>query len=276
MTLAEYQRAIVQLAFAADEPRDAALAPFALYRQMIRARLFAMAEVAYRRSWALLGEPACAASFARFLALEPPGSPLIREVIGAFAAFAEAELGGRAEPGPHVQSGALLAGAPPEARALLRFEAAKWRVASVEARLAGQLTLREVDFDGVLVLNPSLERLALDYPVYEALDAALVAGKTARHDERPERDPHTLLMYRRRDDDDVRWYRAPALLAELLEMASAPAAAQQPLGGLVAALFARRAPDPAQAEALLDELAAALAVAVERDVLWGVREPVPA
>jgi hypothetical protein len=276
MKLAEYQRAIVELGFAVDEPRDAALAPFALYRQMIRARLFAMAEVAYRRSWALLGEPACAASFARFLAREPPSSPLIREVIGAFAAFAEAELGGRAEPGPHALGGALLAGAPPEARSLLRFEAAKWRVASAEARLAGQVTLREVDFDGVLVLNPSLERLALDYPVYEALDASLVPGPTARRDERAGRDPHTLLIYRRRDDDDVRWYRAPALLAELLELSSAAAAAQQPLGGLVAALFARRAPGPGEVESLLEELAAALTVAVERDVLWGVREPVPA
>jgi len=260
MTLAEYQRAIVQLGFAADEPQDPALAPFALYRQMIRARLLAMAEVAYRRSWALLGAPACSASFARFLALEPPKSPLIREVIGAFAAFAEAELGALTDPPRTSWTGALLAGAPPEARDLLRFEAAKWRVASAPAPLpAGALS--EVDFDGVLVLNPSLELLALDFAVCEP-----GAGP-------PAEDPHTLLVYRRRDDDDVRWYRAPALLAELLVMASAPAVPPATLGGLVAALFARRAPAPGQAEPLLEELAAALTVAVERDVLWGVRAP---
>jgi hypothetical protein len=262
--LAAYQRAIVRLGFAADEPHDAALVPFSIYRQMIRARLFAMAEVAYRGSWALLGKPACVASFTRFLALEPPRSPLIREVIGAFAAFAEADLGPRAqEEEPRALTGALFAGAPPEARDLLRFEAAKWRVASAEAPIAAPGGLRDVDFDGVLVLNPSLERLALDYPVSEA------------REERPLRDPHTLLVYRRRSDDDVRWYRAPALLAELLALSTAPAAAQTTVGGLVAELFARRAPDHVQAESLVQELAAALTVAVERDVLWGVREPVP-
>lgn len=260
MTLAAYQRALVELSFAADPPEDPALAPFQLYRHMIRARLFAMAEAAYRRSWALLGAPACAASFTRFLALEPPRSPLIREVIGAFARFAEADR-------------ALLTGAPREASDLLRFEAAKWRAASAEARPAAPGALREVDFDGVLVLNPTLERLALDYLVSEPLD------------ERAPREPHTLLVYRRRHDDDVRWYRAPALLAELLALATpgsgarqrsastAPDEGEATLGELVARLFARRAPDSDQVEPLLGELAAALTVAVERDVLWGVREP---
>ena len=89
------------------------------------------------------------------------------------------------------------------------------------------------------------------------------------------REPHTLLVYRRRDDDAVRWYRAPALLAELLALAAEPGHVQATLGALVAELFHRLAPAPEQLEELLTNLSGALAVAVERSVLWGVYDPPP-
>jgi hypothetical protein len=246
VNLAAFQRAVVALSFASSTHPDPALAPFALYRHMIRARLYAMAEVAYRRSWALLGEASCSASFARFLAQTPPQSPIIREVIRAFAAFAE-------------RDDVLFYGAPPESRDLLRFEAAKWRVASAPDAL-GSTALREVDFDGVLVVNPTLERLALEHVV----DDETAAGV---------RQAHTLLVYRRRDDDDVRWYRAPALLADLLALAAEPNHGQATLGALVAELFLRLRPAPEQTEELLTNLSGSLAVAVERSVLWGVYDP---
>jgi hypothetical protein len=255
--LADYQRAVVELSFSVDDCTPPALPGFALYRQLIRARLFAMAAQAYRRSWALLGDPASSACFARFLAARPPRSPLIREVIGEFAAFAQ-------------QDPSVLAGAPPHARDLLSFEAAKWRVASAPARhrpgasaplhgpeSGGGGAVRDVDFDGVLVCNPTLERLALTYPVSEDPVPRLEAA------------PHTLLVYRRRGDDDVRWYRAPALLDELLALDRAEPG--RALGEHVRTLFGRRPVSPGEAASLLEALAAALAVAVEREVLWGVR-----
>lgn len=259
MNLAAFQRAVVELGFATSEHPDPALAPFALYRHMIRARLFAMAEVAYRRSWALLGDAACSASFARFLAEAPPRSPIIRDVIGAYACFAERDE-------------ALFASAPPQARDLLRFEAAKWRVASAPSDLgspdrghastAGSEALREVDFEGVLLVNPTLERLALQHVV----DDEARGGA---------REAHTLLVYRRRDDDDVHWYRAPTLLAHLLALAVEPGNATATLGALVAELVRRLGPAPEQIEELLTNLSGALAVAVERSVLWGVYDPPP-
>jgi hypothetical protein len=214
--------------------------------------------VAYRRSWALLGEAPCAASFARFLAETPPQSPIIREVILAFARFAERDE-------------VLFEQAPPEARDLMRFEAAKWRVAGAAAELCpparadastvGCEALREVDFDGVLVVNPTLQRLALEHVVDDE------AARTGA------RELHTLLVYRRRDEDDVRWYRAPALLAELLVLAAGSEFAQATLGALVAELVRRRGPAPEQVEELLTILTGDLAVAVERSVLWGVYDP---
>jgi hypothetical protein len=136
-------------------------------------------------------------------------------------------------------------------------------VASAPAELGAQ-ALREVDFDGVLRVNPTLERLALEH---------VVSGDAG---EPCPREPHTLLVYRRRDDDDVRWYRAPPLLAELLALAEQPDRGQATLGALVAELFGRRSPAPEQLEQLLEVLAGALTVAVERSVLWGVYDSVPA
>lgn len=252
MRLEDYQRALVSLSFA-EAPALGAFGPLALYRDLVRSRLFAMARQAYRRFWASVGEPACNASYARFLAERPPTSPLIREVIGAFAPFAEGDR-------------ALFDRAPGHARSLLRFEAAKWRVAyapdaAVEARASARgrndndpNDLRELDFEGVLVVNPTLELVEVEH----AIDERGEAGAHA--------DPHTLLVYRRPHEDDVHWYRGPVLLAELL---AAGRTDESSLGELVPRVLAARG--QTADEPLLHELAAALAVAVERRVLLGVR-----
>ena len=253
MTLEEYQRAVLRLGLAlANDGSE--LPGFLLYRQLIRARFVGMARIAFRRTWALLGEAACEASFARYLAEQSPRSPILRQVIGDFAEFAERDA-------------LLWVAAPSAARDLLRFEAAKWRIASADAQLDESLVVRELDFEGVLVLNPNLVVLALQHDVSEAEsdNSATRAGGSARF---YAHDPHALLVYRRPGDDDVHWYRAPALLCELLD---ASRGAEQPLGTLVQAAFLRRG--ASADEALLEELASALSVAVERGVLCGVRDP---
>lgn len=241
MRLLAYQRAIAELSFAEQAELSPELAPFALYRSMIRARMFAMAQVAYRRTWSVLGDAACTASFARYLSARPPRSPLIREVVATYESFA-------------IEDALLLDAGPPHTRDLICFEAAKWRVASAPWPLQGVL-LRELDFDGILVLNPTLMRVALGHLVGDDQGAC------------PRAEPHVLWVYRRRDDDDVRWYRAPALLCELLALAES---SRVPLGVLLRQLFSPLSLSADQAQAQLAQLVAELTVAVERDVILGV------
>jgi hypothetical protein len=234
MSYESYQRTLLTLAYA-REPQASALPDFALYRSLIRTRLFAMARLAFKQSWAQLGEAASAGAFAAYLEQRPPTSPLIREVIAGFAAFVAA-------------CPALLDGAPAQTRDLLQFEAAKWRVASA---LWPTLSVREVDFEGALVLNPTLELLALDHGVGEG--------------DPPAPGRHTLLVYRRPATDDVRWYRSQPLFAEVLARGQ-----QSPssLAQLVTRALAERGEEPS--EASLHEVAGALAIAVERGVVLGV------
>ena len=236
MTLANYQRSLCRLAFGMQLPDEQAA--FVVYREMIRARFFGMARVAYRRSWALLGAAVCDASFARYLAAEPPSSPLVREVIASFLPFALRDE--------------VLCAAAPFARDLLRFEAGKW--CTSDAPSPAPPPLAEVDFEGVLVLNPTLSVLSLSYAVDDVAHAAPPAcGAFA------------LLIYRRVAEDDVHWYRATPMFGALLTRAQH---GDYSFGVLLRDAFAAcaRAPD----ESLLTELAGELALAVERGVLLGV------
>jgi hypothetical protein len=237
-----YQRALVTLAFSEDDVARPALPGFEIYREMIRARLFAMARVAFARSFALAARPDARAAqpleacFARYLAEAPPTSPLIREVIADFAPFAERAFG-----------------APSQLTSLLRFEAAKWRVASLPYTPVQDVS--ELDFAGVLVVNPTLLAVALDHRV-------------AEDDPSGEPDRHTLLVYRRAPDaadgDRVLWSRAPRVAALL-----ADADPDSTLGSRVARFFASGG-DSADEAGLL-RLADELTVAAERGILLGVR-----
>lgn len=179
-TLAAYQHAIVSLAFAEDDARPS-LPGFEIYRELIRSRLFAMARVAYARSFAQGGLEAC---FARYLSDQPPTSPFIREVIAGFGPYAEGE--------------AEVTAGPPLLRCLLRFEAAKWQVAGLPYPPCEAC---ELDFAGRLVLNPTLQTVPLQHLVTE--------------DDRAE--PHVLLVYRRSDEDAVHWSRLPRLTGLLAD-----------------------------------------------------------
>jgi hypothetical protein len=244
MKLADYQRQLVALSFAPEAPEQALAAlgdgeRFALYRQMIRSRFLAMAKQAFRVSAEQLGSPAFDASFARFLAAEPPRSRLIRDVIASYGPFARADRD-------------LLAGAPVFLADLLRFEEAKWRVAYRSAQ-AGPVA--ELDFQRPPLLNPALERVPVEHAVHELSDGACQPGAL------------TLLVYRPPGIDDLRWYPATPLLAAIL--AGAAAQPELALATLVqqAALALGRPLD----EALLEELATAVTVALQRGVLLGSR-----
>lgn len=224
--LETYQRAVVTLAFAEDDAPHAHMPGFEIYRELIRSRLFAMARVAYARSFEVAGMEAC---FSRYLAEEPPASPLIREVIAAFGPFAERDFVGPAWLG-----------------SMLRFEAAKWRVANLpyEARAA-----EELDFSGALVVNTTLLALPLEYTVSE---------------EELNAEPHTLLLYRRPEEDRVLWSRLPRLAQLLADGMDA-----HTLDARVQKFFAD-GHETADAEGLT-RLADELTLAVDRGILLGVQ-----
>lgn len=239
--LAAYQRALVTIAFGEDDaPR---LAGFEVYRELIRGRLLATAKQAFARSFTHAPE-LCTASFARYLAEAPPSSWLMRDVVVDFAPYAERDLDA----------------APPWLSSMLRFEAARWRVAT--ALYPRIDDVGELDFAGALVLNPTLARVVLTHRVAEL-----------EIDQPPsdELDPHTLFVYRRgptaHDGDHVRWSRAP-LLAALLE------AQGETLGERVSHVFARGSLRADEAD--LGRLASELTIAVERGIVLGTRSPVRA
>jgi hypothetical protein len=247
VNLSEYQRLFMTLSFQEDVP-DAAFdelgerARFQLYRHMIRTRLLGMAKVAFRGTLETVGDEAFEASHRRYLAARPPRTPLIRDVIADFGRFAREDR-------------ALLSTAPTFLPDLLSFEELKWRVAYREVAYArvGGAGVRELDFEGAPVLNPTLELLSLTFAVHELASGRCEAG------------PLVLLVYRPPDKDDVRWYAADALLAEVLTMAR-----EQPregLGALVRAAAARCG--VALDQALLEQLATSVTTALERGVLLG-------
>lgn len=248
MNLAEYQRTLLRLSFAreVDDAEFAGFghgARFVMYRQMVRSRLLGMAKQAFRKSHEVVGD-AFDASFARYLAAQPPRSPLIREVIADFGPFARGDR-------------ELLAVAPVFTSDLLRFEEAKWRVAYYRWELpAGEL--RAFDFAGIPVLNPALECLELEHRVHE------LEGMSCRAE------PLRLLVYRPPTSDDLRWYPPDALFAEIVVSAlRAGAAGEQTLADRVRS--AAQALGKPLDEALLEQLATGVTLALERGVLLGSR-----
>lgn len=244
MNLAEYQRTLLRLTFA-REASDADFAGFGqvprfvMYRQMVRSRLSSMAKQAFRMTHELVGA-ALEAAFDRYLAAQPPRSPLIRDVVADFGPFARGDL-------------ELLARAPVFVSDLLRFEEAKWRVAYRKA--PGESALRGFDFAGIPVFNPALERLELQHRVHELEGEKCKLG------------PCTLLVYRPPAHDDLRWYSPDALFSEIVAGASREGACS--LAELVrnAAQSLGKHLD----EALLEQLATGVTLALERGVLLGSR-----
>jgi hypothetical protein len=252
MNLAAYQRALLHLSFV-EQAGEADFAAFGdrtrfyMYRQMIRSRLLGMAKQAFRATLEVVGSEAFEASFERYLGRRPPRSPLIREVIADFAPFV-------------ITDAALLERGPSCTADLVRFEEAKWRVAYRQRFPADEL--RDFDFAGVPALNPALELLSLQHRVHEWVEAKRPGACAA--------EPCRLLVYRPPQHDDLRWYVPDPLTFRLLEEARTER--DRPLSDLVrkAAQSLGRDLD----EALLEELANGVTLALERGVLLGSREQI--
>jgi Putative DNA-binding domain len=251
MSLADYQRGVLRVSLArAPDPGELALlgdpTRFELYRRMIRSRLRDMAGVAFKQSLAVLGAADFDACFDRYLEEVPPRSPFIRDVVAAFGPFARSELAPDA--------------GPVYLRDLLSFEEIKWRVAYVPARMPqlGEDGVRELDFEGSPVLNPTLALLSLSHAVHTLPETPPAPGAL------------WLLVYRPPARDDVRWYAADALFGTVLASVMGPDGQRHDgLGDLVrrAAAQLERALD----QVLLEDLASALTLAISRGVLIGVR-----
>jgi hypothetical protein len=248
VNLAEYQRAVLRVSYALD-PRDGDFESlgdverFRMYRAMIRNRLRDMAHVAFKQSLSALGATRFDACFDRYLEASPPRSPLIRDVVADFGPFA------RIDP-------LLREAVPAYLGDLLRFEEVKWRVAYAPAALPkiGEDGVRELDFEGIPVLNPSLVVLALEHAVH-TLPAAPPAPSLLQ-----------LLVYRPPAGDDVRWYAAEPLFAEIVARARD---GTHSLTDLVRAAAAHCG--LLLDAALLDTLATSLTLALSRGVVIGVR-----
>jgi hypothetical protein len=242
MNLHEYQRSFVRASLLREVSSEQLGAVgdverVRLYRNMIRGRIEDMARVAFRETLQVVGESAFSACIARALAAAPPTSPLLRDVIAEFAPFARNDSALRSE-------------APDFLVDLLRFEETKWRLAYQHGHVLHE-QVHEFAFERVPFVNPVLCRLELAYAVHEA----------ERKAERT-----LLLMYRPPSVDQVRWYAVDAFVFALLERAAKEA---EPFSDSVrhAAEASGRSVD----EALVQDLASAVTVALERGVLLGSR-----
>jgi hypothetical protein len=250
--LIDYQRAFVQASFTeevADQSFEALgdAGRIRLYRSMIRARLSGMAQQAFKVSRAFAGDSVFEASFERYLEAHPPRSPFIRDVVADFGPFAAAHA-------------AITMPEKPWLQELYRFEEAKWRVAYKEAHW--QTKVGDFDFSGAPVLNETLLQMQLEYPVQSWVapeqNGAFCAPECTR-----------LLIYRPPGADDIRWYAADPLIFGVLHQACATPECS--LADLVRATAAQLGKE--LNEALLEDLATGVTVALQRSVILGSREP---
>jgi hypothetical protein len=247
MNLSAYQRAVMRIVLS-REPASEDLAALGqeprwqIYRHMVRTRVEDMARKAFKETHALLGEAVFCSVFAHFLEQAPPSSPLIRDVVAAFGEF--------------LQQSAALEQSEPWVADMLRFERARWQVAYQQAPLpqVGADGVRELDFEGALVVNPVLRVLTLEHPVHRE-DSAW-----------PSRLDTHLLVYRTLANE-IRWWAATPLFATLLTRAQGPT--RDSLADAVRACSTQLS--LVLDQALLESLSDELTLAIQRTVVIGVR-----
>lgn len=250
MNLQDYQRTLIRLSFAAEAQAEDFVGfgdakRFLMYRNMVRSRLSGMAKQAFRGCHEMLGDAAFEAAFSRYLAERPPRSPLIREAVPDFAPTLQAAF----------EADRTLPAFGPD---LARFEEAKWRVSYQEPHAGGEgrgPEVHELSFERAPLFNPVLRCLKLSHAVHER-EGRSCAAKELR-----------LLLYRPKGSDEIRWYPAHPLFAEIF--LGSLAAHQAPLSELVRASAQRIG--SLLDEALLETLATEVTLALQRGVLLGSR-----
>ncbi len=174
--LLEVQRALTRVCFD-REPRAEDLAAlhgeaerWLMYRGMVRRRLLDMARSGLPQTAMLLGADAFEAAVSAYLAEHGPRTRFIREIVHELVEHAL----------PCWSAAPALPAHLPD---LVRYEEAKWRVASMPVELPDA---RELDFEAPPIWNPALAIIPLRYRV----------DKDPRQPvEVPQ--PHTALVYRR-------------------------------------------------------------------------------
>jgi hypothetical protein len=248
MNLHAYQRAVMRVLLDAEpNPDDLLLlgqeARWQTYRHMVRTRIADMAGNAFKQTSGLLGLDDFRAAFALYLGQAPPDSRLIRDVVAAFGEF--------------LQNSEHVARSKPCACDMLRFERARWELAYLKTSVPvlGEQGVRELDFEGALVLNPTLRILTLSYPVHR--DETVWSAPATTH----------LLVYRTIGADEIRWWAATPLFARLIDRAQRNAS--ESLAESVRACTVEL--DLTLDQSLLESLSDELTLALQRTVIIGVR-----
>lgn len=243
-TLAETQRAFSRICLDAEpRPEDLALlhSPderWLLYRGMVRGRLFSMMRSGLPRTAELLGKERFDAAISRYLADGGPRTRFIRNVVH--------ELVDHALPG-WKQDVEL----PKHLSDLIRYEATKWKVASLEWEATLEVA-DELDFEGVPVWNPTIETVRVEHRVDK--DCAELE------------EPHLLVVYRKAESPRIFTYVLNAVASDLFE---AWRTEDRSCADGVRAVLAssEREPDAR----FIDGMAGVLASLVEETVMLGSR-----
>lgn len=183
--LVEIQRAFTRVCF--DEtPREEDLAllhadreRWLMYRRMVRGRLVSMMRSGLPKTAELLGSTFDAAA-ARYLAAHGPRSRYIRDVVH--------ELVEHALPAWRADTSA-----PPHLVDLVVYEAAKWRVSSLEYELEGEHG--DFDFEAAPVFNPTARLVTLRHRVDKDAESPPLLDE-----------PHHAVVYRRPDSPRIFTY----------------------------------------------------------------------
>jgi hypothetical protein len=166
MALIDLQRAVVEVCFAAEPPKEqlAELGNeriFGIYRDAVRSRLRGELEVAFERTFAAAGADAVERAFSRFLSSDPPRTRFFHAVAGSFATSAVPFFASEPDLPPYVAD-------------LCAYEAALWAVSDLPDRVLGPVV--ELSFDKQPVLSPALRLLVLRHAVHAAPTDAGYAG----------------------------------------------------------------------------------------------------
>lgn len=241
--VAEIQRAFTRICF--DEaPREEDLAVlhddrerWLMYRRMVRSRLFGMMRSGLPKTAALLGREAFDEAASRYLAERGPRSRFIRDVVHELVEHAL----------PRWTSDESLPAHLPD---LARYEAAKWRVASLEWEPA---SYGEFDFESAPVFNPTLCVVPMRYRVDKDSKAPALL---------PE--PHYALVYRQPENARVFTFVVNDIGGRLVDAWRNATCAD---GARAVLAELGRGPDAR----FIDGMAGVLAELIERKIILGSR-----